>query len=164
MKIQSDSDCQIILKAIKWMQKIIRNKQATWSWGFVRRWRKVCYDHHQAPKKHSMCFFAILSQYAYFHKSCKIFSLPELNTIFWVSLNVSCSAVVHSQSNEMKMWSSQLWLRFKQLQIKPKKCFQGFNGIRTLGKHFSGLICDCLNRNHNCDDHIFISFVCLQFT
>ena len=21
-------------------------------------------------------------------------------------------------------------------------------------KHFSGLLCDCLNRNHNCDDHI----------
>ena len=26
-------------------------------------------------------------------------------------------------------------------------------------KHFSGLICDCLNRSHNCNDHIFISFV-----
>ena len=24
-------------------------------------------------------------------------------------------------------------------------------------KHFSGLLCDCLNRNHNCYDHIFIS-------
>ena len=24
-------------------------------------------------------------------------------------------------------------------------------------KHFSGLICDCLNRNHDCDYHIFIS-------
>ena len=40
-------------------------------------------------------------------------------------------------TNEMKMWSSQL---------KPRK-------------HFSGLLCDCLNRNHNCDDHIFISYV-----
>ena len=50
VKIQSDSDCKIILKAIKWMQKI-RKKQATWSWDFVRRWRKVLYDHHQAPKK-----------------------------------------------------------------------------------------------------------------
>lgn len=27
-------------------------------------------------------------------------------------------------TNEMKMWSSQLWLQFKQLQRKPKKCFQ----------------------------------------
>ena len=25
--------------------------------GFVRRWRKVLYDRHQAPKKHSMCCF-----------------------------------------------------------------------------------------------------------
>ena len=34
---------------------------------------------------------------------------------------------------EMKMWSSQLWLRFKQSQSKPEKCFRGFNGIRTHG-------------------------------
>ena len=33
----------------------------------------------------------------------------------------------------MKMWSSQLWLRFKQSQIKPEKCLRGFNGIRTRG-------------------------------
>ena len=26
-------------------------------------------------------------------------------------------------------------------------------------KHFSGLICDCLNRSQNCDDHIFISIL-----
>ena len=32
---------------------------------------------------------------------------------------------------EMKMWSSQLWLRFKQSQSKPEKCFQGFNGIQN---------------------------------
>ena len=31
-------------------------------------------------------------------------------------------------------------------------------------KTFFGLNCDCLNRNHNCDDHTFISFVCPQFT
>ena len=38
-----------------WMQKI-RNKQATRSWGFVRRGRKVHYR-HQAPKKYSLyCF------------------------------------------------------------------------------------------------------------
>ena len=55
-KMQSDSDCKIIPKAIKRMQKI-RNKQARWSWGFLRRWRKVRYDRHQAPKKHSVyCF------------------------------------------------------------------------------------------------------------
>ena len=56
VKTQSDSDCKIILKAIKWMQKI-RNKQATWSWGLVRRCRKVRYYRHQAPKKHSMYRF-----------------------------------------------------------------------------------------------------------
>ena len=33
-------------------------------------------------------------------------------------------------TNEMKMWSLQLWLRFKQSQIKPEKCFRGFSGIR----------------------------------
>ena len=56
VKIQSDSDCKIVLRAIKWM-KNIRNKQATWSWGFVHHCRKVRYYHHQAPKKHSMyCF------------------------------------------------------------------------------------------------------------
>ena len=59
--------------------------------------------------------------------------------------------------NEMMMWSSQLWFRFTQSQSKPEKCFRGFNGIRTHGKHFSGLLCDCVNRNHNCDDHISIS-------
>ena len=36
-------------------------------------------------------------------------------------------------TNEMKMWSSHLWLRFKQSQSKPEKCFRGFNGIRTHG-------------------------------
>ena len=38
-----------------------------------------------------------------------------------------------ARTTEMKMWSSQLQLRFKQSQSKPKKCFQGFNGIRTHG-------------------------------
>ena len=33
----------------------------------------------------------------------------------------------------MKMWSSRFWLRFKQSQIKPEKCFRGFIGIRTHG-------------------------------
>ena len=31
-------------------------------------------------------------------------------------------------------------------------------------RHFSGLICDCLNRNHNCHDHILTSFLSPQFT
>ena len=35
-------------------------------------------------------------------------------------------------TNEMKMWSSQLYLRFKQSHSMPEKCFRGFNGIRTL--------------------------------
>ena len=43
-------------------------------------------------------------------------------------------------SNEVKMWSSQLWLRFKQSQIKPEKCFRGFNGIRTRGLCVSAVV------------------------
>ena len=31
-------------------------------------------------------------------------------------------------------------------------------------KHFSGLLCDRLNRNHNCEDHIFISVRILCWT
>ena len=31
------------------------------------------------------------------------------------------------------MWSSQLWLPFKQSQIKPEKCFWGFNEIQSRG-------------------------------
>ena len=85
-------------------------------------------------------------------------------------------------TNEMKMWSSQLWLRFKQsLKFNKLACSQHMGLHSSVGKkaltqrpwvriplkprkHFSGLIYDCLNRNHNCDDHIFISFVCPQFT
>ena len=37
------------------------------------------------------------------------------------------------QLSEMKMWSSPLWLRFKQSQLKPEKCFRGFNRNRTHG-------------------------------
>ena len=32
----------------------------------------------------------------------------------------------------------------------------------TPRKHFLGLIYDCLNRNHNCNDHIFISYVIVR--
>ena len=36
--------------------------------------------------------------------------------------------------SEMKVWSSQLWLRFKQSQLgKPEKCYRGFNGIQIHG-------------------------------
>jgi len=38
------------------MQKI-KNKQATWSWGFTRHCRKVRYYCHQGPKKHSVYSF-----------------------------------------------------------------------------------------------------------
>ena len=42
--------------------------------------------------------------------------------------NSLCEYYVNcGHTNEMKMWSSQLWLRFKQSQIKPEKCFRGFN-------------------------------------
>ena len=30
-------------------------------------------------------------------------------------------------------------------------------------KHFLGLICDCLNPNYNCDDHIFTSLIIIVF-
>ena len=40
----------------------------------------------------------------------------------------------------LKMWSSQLWLRFKQSQGKPGKCFRGFNGIRTHGLCISATV------------------------
>ena len=35
----------------------------------------------------------------------------------------------------------------------------GLNPVEAL-KTFFGLNCDCLNRNHNCDDHTFISLFC----
>ena len=39
----------------------------------------------------------------------------------------------------------------------------GLNPVEA-PKTFFGLNCDCLNGNHNCGDHTFISFVCPQFT
>ena len=41
------------------------------------------------------------------------------------------------RTNEMKMWSSQLLLRFKQSQIKPEKCFRGFYGNRFVCPQFT---------------------------
>jgi len=32
--------------------------------------------------------------------------------------------VNYEHTNEMKKWSSQWWLRFKQTQSKPEKCFR----------------------------------------
>ena len=48
-------------------------------------------------------------------------------------------------TNEVKMWSLQLWLRFQQSQIKPEKCFRGFNGIRTSGVCVSDVVLRQLN-------------------
>ena len=95
--------------------------------------------------------------------------------------------------NEVKMWPSQLWLRFQQSQIKPKKMFSGLQrdsnpwplrqrcsapptelwgptrceeaNLLSSSYPWKELnISYCWNRNHNCDDHIFTSFVCPQFT
>ena len=49
------------------------------------------------------------------------------------------------RTNEMKMWSSQLLLRFKQSQIKPEKCFRGLNRIRTHGLCVSTAVLNQLN-------------------
>ena len=94
VKIQSDSGCKIILKAIKWMQKI-RNKQVTWSWGFVRCWRKVCNDRHQAPKEHSV--------YCFVERKKMDDILTELNletlaAVFWQEIIVP--SIVQLMSND----------------------------------------------------------------
>ena len=46
----------------------------------------------------------------------------------------------NTSKNEIKMWSSQWWLRFKQSQSKPRKCVRGFNGIRTHGLCISAAV------------------------
>ena len=71
----------------------------------------------------------------------------------------------------MKVWLSQLCLRFKQSQISPKNVFfiaqlvehcsanaeaMGSNPVEA-PKTFFGFNCDCFNRKLNCDDHTFIS-------
>ena len=96
--------------------------------------------------------------------------LWEMISRFELSNQIDCSNLLYEycvncgHTNETKMWSSQLWLLFKQSQSKAEKCFRGFNGIRTHGfcvsaamltqrpwvripfkprKHFSGLLCHC---------------------
>ena len=98
-------------------------------------------------------------------------------------LNLIARTVIR---NEVKMWSSQLRLRFQQSQIKPEKCFRGFNGIRTRVLCVSTAVLHQLSYEdphvairpiywvhrtreknetyNNCNDHIFTSFVCSQFT
>ena len=46
----------------------------------------------------------------------------------WMKVILNCR-----NTDEIKMWSSQLQLKFKQLQILARKRFQGFRGIRTFG-------------------------------
>ena len=76
-------------------KQTIRNKQATWPWGFVRCWRKVCYDRHQAPKKHSVYCFVERE------KMDDIFmelNLETLTAVFcWEIIVLS---IVQSMSNE----------------------------------------------------------------
>ena len=50
---------------------------------------------------------------------------------------------------EMKKWSSQLWLRFKQSQGKLLKCFRSFNGIRTHGFCVSAVVHSYVRSSHN---------------
>ena len=46
---------------------------------------------------------------------------------------------------ELSWWSTAALTPRVRIPLKPRK-------------HFSGLICECLNRDHNCDDHIFTLF------
>jgi len=110
VKIQSDSDCKIILKAIKWIQKI-RNKQATWSWGFVRRCRKVRYR-HQAPKKYSLYCFVEREK---MNEILMELNLETLAAVFQGEIIVPL--VVQSMSNEkieqlgVPAIGDRVWLR-----------------------------------------------------
>ena len=55
--------------------------------------------------------------------------------IFTRDRNETLNEVVLNCGNtfEMEMWSSQLYLQFKQSQIWARKTFQGVNGIRSHG-------------------------------
>ena len=75
------------------------------------------------------------------------------------------------RTNEVKVWSLQLCLRFKQSQLSPKNVFGASTGFEPMAstnwgsypdealKTFFGLNCNCLNRKHNCDDHTFTSLI-----
>ena len=56
-------------------------------------------------------------------------------------------------TNEVKMWSSQLWLRCKQSQSKPEKCFRAFNGIQTHGLCVSAAVLHQLSYEDPYIDH-----------
>ena len=74
------------------------------------------------------------------------FSRVKMNSINWPAPNVwvfIAQLVEHCSANAEAM---------------------GPNPIEAPKIFFSGLILDCLNCDYNCDDHIFISFVFLQFT
>ena len=61
--------------------------------------------------------------------------------------------------------ASNVWVFLAQLveHCSANAEAVGLNPVEAL-KTFLGLNCDCLNHNHNCDDHTFISFVYPQFT
>ena len=60
----------------------------------------------------------------------------KTHTIYWIhrtsERNETYECYVNcGHKNEMKMSSSQLWLRFKQSQMKSKKCFRGFEPMAS---------------------------------
>ena len=81
------------------MKTKIKNKQATWSLGFVRRWRKVCYGRHQAPKKHSVFCFVERE------KMDDILTELNLETLAAVfRREIIIPSVVQSMNNEKVEW------------------------------------------------------------
>ena len=91
-----------------------------------------CFQGFTGIRTHGLCVkcAAVLHQLSY--EDTYIGSGP----IYWIhrtrERNETYEYYVNcGHTNEMKMWSSQLWLRFKQSQSKPQKCFRLFNRIRT---------------------------------
>ena len=71
---------------------------------------------------------------------CLIPFVGTVNSTNWPAPNIwvfIAQLVEHCNAN------AELWVR---IPLKPPK-------------HFLGLLCDCLNRNHSCDDHIPISCI-----
>ena len=60
--------------------------------------------------------------------------------------------------DEFNKPAPNVWVFIAQLveHCNPNAEAMGLNPIEAL-KTFFGLNCDCLNRNHKCDDHTFIS-------
>ena len=73
----------------------------------------------------------------------------------WNDTKWTCEYYVNcGHTNEMKMWSSQSWWSTAALTQRP------LVGVPLKPRqHFSGLICDCLKRNHNCD---YLSLILCQ--